>query len=256
MSKLLTALLAAVCCLCMTACASSNQDTYEYAESALGIGEYDVAIALFEQLGEYHDAAVYLLYAEALEALAEGELDLARANFELIAPFKSSDLYLACIEAVELDRAGETAAALAIYRRLGTFADANVRAAELSDDLTARMQQRKPDAHLPDCAAELSAGALANAAKAIAEEQAIALQTLLTALAATPETSAAPSLTPSPEPSHTPLQPEATSTPLPASQAAALSSIFLQDADASPAAPPQREAVPSTSPPAYAHCAE
>ena len=34
MSKLLTALLAAVCCLCMTACASSNQDTYEYAESA------------------------------------------------------------------------------------------------------------------------------------------------------------------------------------------------------------------------------
>ena len=52
MSKLLTALLAAVCCLCMTACASSNQDTYEYAESALGIGEYDVAIALFEQLGD------------------------------------------------------------------------------------------------------------------------------------------------------------------------------------------------------------
>ena len=107
MSKLLTALLAAVCCLCMTACASSNQDTYEYAESALGIGEYDAAIALFEQLGEYRDAAVYRLYAEALEALAEGELDLARANFELIAPFKSSDLYLACIEAVELDRAGE-----------------------------------------------------------------------------------------------------------------------------------------------------
>lgn len=141
MSKLLAALLAALCCVCMTSCAADNLSTYEYAERAIGEGEYNAAAVLFGQLGEYRDAADYRLYAEALDALANGRFDLARANFELLVPFKSSERYLACIDAVEKDRAGETGEALIIYRSLGTFAKANLRAEELEEELTGQAEQ-------------------------------------------------------------------------------------------------------------------
>lgn len=245
MRKLSAALLAALCCACLTACAATNHDTYEYAERSIGMGEYHVAAALFAQLGEYRDAAEYRLYAEALDALDDGSLDLARANFELIAPFKSSTRYLACIDAIELDKAGETAAALAIYRTLGTFAEAHIRVAELEEELAA--QALRLSSECGQAAAEsLQHDLLTTAARAV---RAIHIRTLQALLASTLDF-----------PAEAADAPAATAAPadrtISETQAPVMSSVFrlvMPDVPF-PSSGPDRDA--AVHPTVFAHCAE
>ena len=126
-------LLALLLTLTLSGCSSSNQDYYEQAQLYLGAGEYDMARSLFDQLGEYADAADYALYCAALSALNSGETDLARRNFDLVWPFKSSGRYLTYIEALSLEDAGQLDGALALWEELGTFEDSDVHAALLRE---------------------------------------------------------------------------------------------------------------------------
>ena len=120
--------LLAVLCLALSATACvhrSNEYLYERAQLYLGADDYETAINLFGQLGEYRDSADYALYAAALQALSESDLALARRSLEAIAPFKSSERYLTIISALELEAAGSLEAALALYEQLGAFHDAH-----------------------------------------------------------------------------------------------------------------------------------
>lgn len=122
------ALLAVLLCMALTLTACASQDIGEYYQSAqlyLGCGDHAYAAELFEQLGEYEDAADYALYARALQALEEEEYDLARANLTAVNPFKSSGRYLMLLDAVDAEADGDLAGALAVYEKLGTFAGAD-----------------------------------------------------------------------------------------------------------------------------------
>ena len=126
-------LLALLLALTLAGCSQENRHYYEQAQLYLGAGDYGSAEMLFSQLGEYADAADYVLYCAALNALERGDTDLARRNFELVLPFKSSDRYLTYIEALRLEEEGQLDEALSIWEELGTFEGSDARAALLRE---------------------------------------------------------------------------------------------------------------------------
>ena len=129
--------LALLLALTATGCTRSNQSYYEQAQLYLGSGDYHLATVLFEQLGEYEDAADYALYSAGLAALWNGEYDLARADFELVLPFKSSDRYLTYLEALVLEEGGQLEEALALWEELGSFENSAAHADTLRDMIPA-----------------------------------------------------------------------------------------------------------------------
>lgn len=131
-------------------CAASNQTYYEQAQRYLGCGDYATAAQLFRQLGEYRDAAEYVLYCEGLYAMEQGNLDLARANLAEVEPFKSSQRYLRYLEARALQDDGDLTGALAQYEALGSFAD--------SAELAKALREAIPLQQLAQCEALIRAG--------------------------------------------------------------------------------------------------
>ncbi len=109
--------------LCLCSCTPSTPDYYHHAQLYLGNGDYESAALLFNQLGEYEDAADYALYCAALNALQHDHLSLAKADLELITPFKSSQRYLRYITAREAENEGKLEDALGIFQSLGSFED-------------------------------------------------------------------------------------------------------------------------------------
>ena len=142
-------------------CSDRNVDYYEHAQRYLGCGEYEMAAHVFDQLGEYRDAAAYSLYARALEALAAGDHALARTNMALVDPFKSSGLYLAYLDALALKESGALEDALAAFEALGTFAE--------SAEMATALRTAIPLQQLARCEALVEAGAYDEALALLAQ---------------------------------------------------------------------------------------
>lgn len=124
-------LLLVACLLLLSACGPDNQAYYERAQRYLGAGDLTTAERLFDQLGEYADAADYSAYCRALRALKEGRYSLARSGFAELGTFKSSARYLRYVEAL----AAPPEQALHLLDALGTFADSAERASALRAEL-------------------------------------------------------------------------------------------------------------------------
>ena len=124
--------------LCLSGCMPSNDAYYQQAQLYLGSGDFNAAAKIFNQLGEYADAADYALYCAALDALEDGRLALARANLTLLGNFKSSRRYLQYITALEAEEAGSLDEALAIFDGLGSFEDSLLHAETLREAIPER----------------------------------------------------------------------------------------------------------------------
>lgn len=124
--------------LCLSGCVPSNDAYYQQAQLYLGNGDFTSAAKIFNQLGEYADAADYALYCAALDALEDGRLTLARANLTLLGDFKSSGRYLQYITALEAEEAGSLEEALALFEALGSFEDSLLHAEALREAIPER----------------------------------------------------------------------------------------------------------------------
>lgn len=138
MKRIALLLLLPALLLGLSSCAQSNQEYYHHAQLYLGNGDFEMAALLFDQLGEYEDAADYALYCAALNALAQDDLSLAKANLTLISPFKSSQRYLDYIAALELEGEGKLEEALTIFDGLGSFEDSLTHARNLRETIPQR----------------------------------------------------------------------------------------------------------------------
>lgn len=141
MKKLLALTLTLLMVLSLAGCSSSTQSLYEQAQIYLGTQEYLDAASMFEQLGEYSDAADYALYARALDALESGDQLLARNTFTSLGNFKSAPRYLAYLDAEQLAFAGEIDEALMAFEKLGVF----YHSADRADDM--RVLRRQATLH-------------------------------------------------------------------------------------------------------------
>lgn len=138
MKKALRTAAVALAALTLTGCGQSNQAYYERAQLYLGSGDYWMASALFEQLGEYEDSAEYALYSAGLAALSDGDASLARANLSEVDPFKSSPRYLRYLDAMALEADDDLEGALALYAGLGSFYHSEEDAARLRAEIPER----------------------------------------------------------------------------------------------------------------------
>lgn len=118
---------------------------YARAEQLYAAGEYDAAIALYEKLGRYRDAAERLsrtsaekeahehaqAYADAETMLESGDYDGAAAAFEALGSYqdaeaRSADARLQGVyaDAVQLQESGDYDGAIAGFTELGAYKDA------------------------------------------------------------------------------------------------------------------------------------
>lgn len=118
---------------------------YAKAAQLCEAGDYDAAIALYEKLGDYKDAAVRLsrasaekeesehaqAYADAETMLESGDYDGAAAAFEALGSYqdaeaRSADARLqgAYADAVQLQESGDYDGAIAGFTELGAYKDA------------------------------------------------------------------------------------------------------------------------------------
>ena len=84
-----------VVCIAFALCGCSSSD-YKKAVSLYNEGEYDQAKALFVELGEYKDSALYVDkcdYGKAVSLYNEGEYDQAKALFVELGEYEDSALY-------------------------------------------------------------------------------------------------------------------------------------------------------------------
>lgn len=116
---------------------------YKAAEKSLATENYDAAISVFEELGDYRDSTERILdciYAKADKLLATGDYDAAILVFEELEDYKdSNERLLECVYAKADDRyakadellaAGDYDAAILVFEELGDYKDSNERLLE------------------------------------------------------------------------------------------------------------------------------
>ena len=127
-----------------------NSSTYAKAEAALSGGDYETAITVFRELGDFKDAELRLsqaledCYAQAEEALSKGEYETAVKNYQTLGDFRDAmtkisqatelnnkaQLYAQAEEALSK---GDYETAVNIYQTLGDFRDAMTKTSQATE---------------------------------------------------------------------------------------------------------------------------
>ena len=97
--RILAILLVGLSIFALTGC--GEEEKYEKALEAYNSGDYDEAVTMFEELGDYEDAKVYLVkgqywerYNEGIELLNSEKYQEAYYIFISTTGFEDSDIYL------------------------------------------------------------------------------------------------------------------------------------------------------------------
>lgn len=132
--------------------------TYQRAVAMMEAGEYDMAVAIFEMLGEYKDAAAQILvcrnaklqqYYDRAQALFEaGEFDAAKEVFLMLGDYKDSAVQAIRCDTQKKQKQYDAADALAAqgayekareaFRLLGDFSDSPARVEQMNEAILAR----------------------------------------------------------------------------------------------------------------------
>lgn len=74
--------------------AEELENTYQKAEKALDEGNYDAALAIFSELGEYKDSQRAITYCTAQQLLVEGDHEAARTAFLDLGDYRDASAYV------------------------------------------------------------------------------------------------------------------------------------------------------------------
>ena len=134
-----------------------KEATYQRAVALMEAGEYDMAIAIFEMLGDYADSAAQIVicrnaklqvyYDRAVELFELGEYDAAKEVFLMLGDFKDSAVQAIRCEtrkkqdqydaADALAAKGEYEKAREAFRLLGDFSDSPARVEQMDEAILA-----------------------------------------------------------------------------------------------------------------------
>lgn len=103
--------------------AAAPKQAYEEAQDLLNQGLYAEALAQFEKLGVYEDAAKFAQYTKALMAGDQGQYAAAVANLRVLEDFKDAKLLGIYYAAREKEEAQEFDQAVRLYEQISFFRD-------------------------------------------------------------------------------------------------------------------------------------
>lgn len=103
--------------------AAAPKQAYEEAQDLLNQGLYAEALAQFEKLGVYEDAAKFAQYTKALMAGDQGQYAAAVANLRVLEDFKDAKLLGIYYAAREKEDAQEFDQAVRLYEQISFFRD-------------------------------------------------------------------------------------------------------------------------------------
>ena len=138
LALLLVFFLVAVLCACGEKSHEEKQNDYDLAADYVYQGDYDKAIALFEELKGFSDSAQYAVYAKALKLGFSGDCETAIAQLESLKSYRQSEQYVIYFEALAQEAQQNFEQAGNIYGAIPLFADVPDRISALPQKISER----------------------------------------------------------------------------------------------------------------------
>ena len=109
--------------------------TYKSAIKSIKSGDYDKAIEMLSNLGDYEDAQDYLAYSKALKTADDGKYSEAVSLMDSMGAFEDAENYALYFTARDYEESGKYGSAIRGYREIPEFMDSKQRVLGIIDSV-------------------------------------------------------------------------------------------------------------------------